>query len=110
LQVGTVWGNDPVADNLAAPLGGMRASGNASELGPEGLDSLTRPRRVYWNLDLVRKESRLREERERRAAKEMLPGHGSSELPRCWSMACPASSATGAMPTPSSSRGERAGI
>jgi acyl-CoA reductase-like NAD-dependent aldehyde dehydrogenase len=62
LQVGTVWVNDPVVDNLAAPLGGMRASGNASELGPEGLDSFTRPRRVHWNLDLVRKDWWFREE------------------------------------------------
>src|SRR5690606_2479847 len=62
LRVGTVWVNDPVVDNLAAPLGGMRASGNASELGPEGLDSFTRPRRVHWNLDLVRKDWWFREE------------------------------------------------
>lgn len=62
LQVGTVWVNDPVVDNLAAPLGGMRASGNASELGPEGLDSFTRPRHVHWNLDLVRKDWWFREE------------------------------------------------
>lgn len=62
LQVGTVWVNDPVVDNLAAPLGGMRASGNASELGPDGLDSFTRPRHVHWNLDLVRKNWWFREE------------------------------------------------
>lgn len=62
LQVGTVWVNDPVVDNLAAPLGGMRASGDASELGPEGLDSFTRPRHVHWNLDLVRKDWWFREE------------------------------------------------
>ncbi|MFP3915238.1 MAG: aldehyde dehydrogenase family protein [Actinomycetota bacterium] len=62
LQVGTVWVNDPVVDNLAAPLGGMRASGNASELGLEGLDSFTRPRHVHWNLDPVRKDWWFREE------------------------------------------------
>ena len=62
LQVGTVWVNDPVVDNLAAPLGGMRASGNASEMGPEGLESFTRPRHVHWNLGLTRKDWWFREE------------------------------------------------
>ena len=62
LQVGTLWVNDPVVDNLAAPFGGMRASGNARELGPEALDSFTRPRHVHWNLDLVRKPWWFREE------------------------------------------------
>lgn len=52
LQVGTVWVNDPVVDNLAAPFGGMRASGNARELGLEGLESFTAARHVHWNLDL----------------------------------------------------------
>lgn len=62
LQVGTVWVNDPVVDNLAAPFGGMRASGTVRELGPEALDSFTRPRHVHWNLDLVRKDWWFREE------------------------------------------------
>lgn len=62
LQVGTVWVNDPVVDNLAAPFGGMRASGNARELGPEALDSFTRPRHVHWNLGLTRKTWWFREE------------------------------------------------
>lgn len=62
LPVGTVWVNDPVVDNLAAPFGGMRASGNARELGPEALDGFTRPRHVHWNLDLVRKPWWFREE------------------------------------------------
>ena len=52
LQVGTVWVNDPVVDNLAAPFGGMRASGNARELGLEGMESFTAARHVHWNLDL----------------------------------------------------------
>jgi acyl-CoA reductase-like NAD-dependent aldehyde dehydrogenase len=55
LAVGTLWVNDPVVDNLAAPFGGMRASGTVRELGPEALDAFTRPRHVHWNLDLVRK-------------------------------------------------------
>jgi len=62
LQVGTLWVNDPVVDNLAAPFGGMRASGTARELGPEALDSFTRPRHVHWNLDLERKPWWFREE------------------------------------------------
>lgn len=52
LNVGTVWVNDPVVDNLAAPFGGNRASGDARELGPEALDSFTTARHVHWNLAL----------------------------------------------------------
>jgi betaine-aldehyde dehydrogenase len=55
LRVGTVWVNDPVVDNLAAPFGGMRASGNVRELGLEGMDAFTVPRHVHWNLRLVEK-------------------------------------------------------
>ncbi len=50
LNVGTVWVNDPVVDNLAAPFGGNRASGDARELGLEALDSFTTARHVHWNL------------------------------------------------------------
>jgi betaine-aldehyde dehydrogenase len=52
LRVGTVWVNDPVVDNPAAPFGGMRASGNARELGVEGLAAFTDPKHVHWNLSL----------------------------------------------------------
>ena len=52
LNVGTVWVNDPVVDNLAAPFGGNRASGDARELGLEALDSFTTARHVHWNLAL----------------------------------------------------------
>lgn len=62
MAVGTLWVNDPVVDNLAAPFGGMGASGTARELGPEALDSFTRPRHVHWNLDLERKQWWFREE------------------------------------------------
>lgn len=55
LNVGTVWVNDPVVDNLAAPFGGNRASGDARELGIEALDSFTTARHVHWNLALHRK-------------------------------------------------------
>ena len=52
LNVGTLWVNDPVVDNLAAPFGGNRASGDARELGVEALDSFTTARHVHWNLAL----------------------------------------------------------
>jgi betaine-aldehyde dehydrogenase len=52
LRVGTVWVNDPVVDNLAAPFGGMRASGNVRELGLEGMDAFTSTRHVHWNMKL----------------------------------------------------------
>lgn len=52
LNVGTVWVNDPLVDNLAAPFGGNRASGDARELGVEALDSFTTARHVHWNLAL----------------------------------------------------------
>lgn len=62
LKVGTVWLNDPVVDNLAAPFGGMRASGDARELGIEALNSFTTKRHVHWNLELVSKPWWFREE------------------------------------------------
>ncbi len=52
LAVGTVWVNDPVVDNLAAPFGGMRASGNVRELGLEGMEAFTSMRHVHWNMRL----------------------------------------------------------
>lgn len=55
LNVGTVWVNDPLVDNLAAPFGGNRASGDARELGLEALYSFTTARHVHWNLALERK-------------------------------------------------------
>ncbi len=55
LNVGTVWVNDPVVDNLAAPFGGNRASGDARELGIEAMDSFTTARHVHWNLALAEK-------------------------------------------------------
>lgn len=52
LQVGTLWVNDPVLENIGAPFGGMRASGNARELGMEGLHAFTTFRHVLWGLQL----------------------------------------------------------
>lgn len=49
LRVGNLWVNDPVVDNQAAPFGGMRASGNARELGLEGLEAFAAPMHLLWN-------------------------------------------------------------
>jgi betaine-aldehyde dehydrogenase len=55
LRVGNLWINDPVVDNQAAPFGGSRASGNARELGLEGLYGFTDIKHVHWNMDLQEK-------------------------------------------------------
>lgn len=55
LRVGNLWINDPVVDNQAAPFGGSRASGNARELGVEGLFAFTDIKHVHWNIDLQAK-------------------------------------------------------
>jgi len=47
LQVGTVWFNDPLTDNDAGPFGGMKMSGNARELGLEGLESFRETKHVH---------------------------------------------------------------
>jgi acyl-CoA reductase-like NAD-dependent aldehyde dehydrogenase len=47
IEAGTVWFNDPLTDNEAAPFGGMKASGNGRELGPEGLDDFRQSKHVH---------------------------------------------------------------
>ncbi len=47
IQAGTVWFNDPLTDNEAAPFGGMKASGNGRELGVEGLDDFRQSKHVH---------------------------------------------------------------
>jgi acyl-CoA reductase-like NAD-dependent aldehyde dehydrogenase len=47
LQAGTVWFNDPLTDNDAGPFGGMKMSGNARELGPEGLEAFRETKHVH---------------------------------------------------------------
>lgn len=56
LAVGNLWVNEAVVDNPAAPFGGQRASGNARELGVEGLDAYTYPKHVHWNVTAGRKD------------------------------------------------------
>jgi betaine-aldehyde dehydrogenase len=51
VKVGTVWINDPLTDNFAAPFGGMKLTGGARELGNEGLESFLETKHVHWDLD-----------------------------------------------------------
>jgi betaine-aldehyde dehydrogenase len=47
IDAGTIWFNDPLTDNEAAPFGGMKASGNGRELGPEGLEDFRQAKHVH---------------------------------------------------------------
>jgi acyl-CoA reductase-like NAD-dependent aldehyde dehydrogenase len=49
LQAGTVWINDPLKDNDAAPFGGMKFSGLGRELGTEGISAFTQPKHVHMD-------------------------------------------------------------
>ncbi len=49
VQAGTIWINDPLTDNYAGPFGGMKMSGNARELGDEGLESFLETKHVHWD-------------------------------------------------------------
>lgn len=51
VKAGTIWINDPLTDNYAGPFGGMKMSGNARELGEEGLDSFLDTKHVHWDFD-----------------------------------------------------------
>ena len=51
VKVGTVWINDPLTDNFAAPFGGMKLTGGGRELGDEGLESFLETKHVHWDLD-----------------------------------------------------------
>jgi hypothetical protein len=46
IEAGTVWFNDPLTDNEAAPFGGFKASGTGRELGPEGLEGFRAAKHV----------------------------------------------------------------
>jgi len=56
VKAGTIWINDPLPDNIAAPFGGMKMRGNARELGMEGLDSFVEIKHVHWDFDLAAKD------------------------------------------------------
>jgi acyl-CoA reductase-like NAD-dependent aldehyde dehydrogenase len=47
IEAGTVWFNDPLTDNEAAPFGGFKSSGNGRELGLEGLDDFRQAKHVH---------------------------------------------------------------
>jgi betaine-aldehyde dehydrogenase len=51
VQAGTIWINDPLTDNYGGPFGGMKMSGNARELGEEGLESFWETKHVHWDFD-----------------------------------------------------------
>jgi acyl-CoA reductase-like NAD-dependent aldehyde dehydrogenase len=55
LEAGTVWFNDPLTDNDAGPFGGMKMSGNARELGPEGLEAFRETKHVHLDANANRK-------------------------------------------------------
>jgi acyl-CoA reductase-like NAD-dependent aldehyde dehydrogenase len=47
IEAGSIWFNDPLTDNEAAPFGGFKASGSGRELGPEGLDDFRAAKHVH---------------------------------------------------------------
>ncbi|MCG3209970.1 MAG: Betaine aldehyde dehydrogenase [Anaerolineae bacterium] len=49
VQGGTIWINDPLTDNYGGPFGGFKMSGNARELGEEGLESFLETKHVHWD-------------------------------------------------------------
>lgn len=53
LKVGTVWINNPLMDNLAAPFGGFREAGIGRELGEEGFDAFTEAKHVWVEPELI---------------------------------------------------------
>lgn len=56
VQAGTIWINDPLTDNYGGPFGGFKMSGNARELGEEGLASFLETKHVHWDFDDAPKE------------------------------------------------------
>lgn len=56
VRAGTVWINDPLTDNFAGPFGGMKLSGNARELGAEGLESFLQTKHVHWDFSSETKD------------------------------------------------------
>jgi len=55
VKAGTIWINDPLADHVAGPFGGMKYSGGARELGEEGLDEFRETKHVHWDVTLRRR-------------------------------------------------------
>ena len=47
IEAGTIWFNDPLTDNEAAPFGGMKSSGGGRELGAEGLEEFRQSKHIH---------------------------------------------------------------
>ena len=56
IRAGTVWINDPLTDNDAAPFGGQKGSGIGRELGREGLESFQESKHVHIDPKVEKKE------------------------------------------------------
>jgi acyl-CoA reductase-like NAD-dependent aldehyde dehydrogenase len=56
IRAGTVWINDPLTDNDAAPFGGQSGSGIGRELGREGLEAFQESKHVHIDPRVERKE------------------------------------------------------
>jgi betaine-aldehyde dehydrogenase len=56
IKAGTVWINDPLTDNDAAPFGGMKQSGVGRELGQEGLEAFQDTKHVHIETQIAPKE------------------------------------------------------
>jgi acyl-CoA reductase-like NAD-dependent aldehyde dehydrogenase len=56
LRAGTVWINDPLTDNDAAPFGGQRGSGIGRELGREGLEAFQESKHLHIDPKVEKKE------------------------------------------------------
>jgi acyl-CoA reductase-like NAD-dependent aldehyde dehydrogenase len=56
IRAGTVWINDPLTDNDAAPFGGQRGSGIGRELGREGLEAFQETKHVHIDPKVEKKE------------------------------------------------------
>ena len=56
IRAGTVWINDPLTDNDAAPFGGQKGSGIGRELGREGLEAFQESKHVHIDPKVERKK------------------------------------------------------
>jgi acyl-CoA reductase-like NAD-dependent aldehyde dehydrogenase len=56
IRAGTVWINDPLTDNDAAPFGGQKGSGIGRELGREGLEAFQESKHVHIDPKVEKKE------------------------------------------------------
>jgi acyl-CoA reductase-like NAD-dependent aldehyde dehydrogenase len=56
IRAGTVWINDPLTDNDAAPFGGQNGSGIGRELGREGLEAFQESKHVHIDPKIEKKD------------------------------------------------------